>query len=171
MQKIILSAIISFMVFNPCIADDIKILPTKPLQSPVEKHPALKNTIAGYMDAWKKQDFDTMYAYESWESGKQLKKGRDYLMSFRKDLQIHTWKVTKVKPLDNNEYKVLVLISHNPPKRMMKFIKEGTTVNSTLNQWWKEQDGKFVHLLNLERERNLDLLRSPPMESIPSVPK
>ncbi|HHB92079.1 MAG TPA: hypothetical protein ENK59_02555 [Thioploca sp.] len=170
MQKIILSIII-LMSFNYCIADEIKIPPAKLLQSPVEKHPALKNTIAGYMEAWKKQDFDTMYTYESWESGKQLKKGKEYLMSFRKDLQIHTWKITKVEPLDNGEYKVLVLISHNPPKRMMRFIKEGTTVRSTLNQWWKEQDGKFVHMLNFEREKNLELLRSPPMKNIPSVPK
>jgi len=171
MQKIILSIILSLMLFNHCIADDIKIPPTKLLQSPVEKHPVLKNTIAGYMNAWLNEDFNTMYDHESWEGGKQLEKNNDYILSFRKDLKIHKWQITKVEPSDNDEYKVLVLISHNPPKRIMQFVKKGTTVNSTLTQWWKKQGDKFVHLLNIERERSLSLLRSPPMKSIPSVPK
>ncbi len=169
MQKIILSIVASLILFNPCIATDIEIPPTKLLQSPMEKYPALKNTIGKYMDAWQKQDLKTMRTYESWEGGPELDDIK-YTQAFNADLNISKWQITKVESHDNGEYKILVLISHNPPKQVAAFVKKGIQVNSTLMQWWKKQGDKFVHLYNIERIKIQELL-APPMENTPPVSK
>lgn len=166
MQKIILSIVASLILFNPCIAADIEIPPAKVLQSPVEKYPALKNTIAGYMEAWQKQDLTTMRTYESWEGGPEFDNIK-YTQAFNADLIISKWQITKVEPQDNGEYKILVLISHNPPKQVASFVKKGIQVNSTLMQWWKKQGDKFVHLYNIERNKIQELLAPPPIETPP----
>lgn len=86
------------------------------------------------------------------------------------DFKIHEWKITQMKPVDNGEYKVLVLVSHNVPKQVAAFVPPGKTVNSTLNQWWKKQGDKFVHLFHIERKR---LMPTPPPTQLappPSVP-
>ncbi|MCK5878044.1 MAG: hypothetical protein KAG43_10440 [Candidatus Marithrix sp.] len=162
MQKIILAFIASFMLFNSCIAANIEIPPVKPLQSPVEKYPALKNTIADYMNAWQKQDLKTMRGYENWEGGDELNE-IGYIKAFNTDLNISKWQITKVEELANNEYKILVLITHNPPAKIAPLVKKGLTVNSTLIQWWKKQDDKFVHLFHVERKRIKEMM-SPSQE-------
>ncbi|MBE9563578.1 MAG: hypothetical protein IMF12_12040 [Proteobacteria bacterium] len=171
MQKIILSIVVSLMLFNPCIAADIEIPPAKILQSPVEKYPVLKNTVASYMKAWVKKDIKTMYGYESWEGGANMEQ-MQYAGTFNPDFNIHTWQITQVKPIEdeNDRYKILVLISHNPPQKIAALIPKGQTVNSTLNQLWKKQGDKFVHLFNLERQNFLKSMPPQPAKPADKTP-
>jgi hypothetical protein len=133
------------------------------------KMPKLEAAVAGYMDAWQKQDFKTMRPYESWEDGDELNETK-YIQSFDANFQIHAWKITKVEQAENGEYRVLVLISHNPPKQVASLLPPGKTVNSTLIQWWKKQDDGFVHLLHVERKRLLQPKLPQPAPSLPVVP-
>lgn len=143
-----------------------KIVPSNEKQL-LGKMPVLEKTIANYVSAWKKQDFKTMHLLENWEGGEKLNEVK-YIQSFNANFEIHDWKITKIELVENDEYKVLILISHNLPKHIMELVSDNKTVRSTLVQWWKKQDDKFVHLFNLERER---LLRShvPPEPSSPSA--
>jgi len=125
-------------------------------------NPALETTVTHYMQAWQKQDYKSMRSYESWEGGQKLDE-IGYLKTIDTDFKIHTWEITKMQPSQNpDEYQVLVLVTHNPPKQIAAFVPLGRTVRSTLNQWWRRQGDKFVHLFHIERQR---LLR--PMSPLP----
>lgn len=119
------------------------------------KNPELEAAVKGYIEAWQKKDFKTMRNYENWDEGTTLDE-IGYIKALDTDFQIHTWKITQIKPEadTNNEFKVLVLIAHTPPKEVAAFIPAGQTVRSTLNQWWRKDGDKYVHLFNIER-RNL----------------
>jgi len=134
------------------------------------KMPALESAVGKYMEAWQKQDFNTMRGHESWEGGEELNEVK-YIQSFDSNFKIHSWKVTKVEKVENGEYRVLVLISHNPPKQVASMLPPGRTVNSTLIQWWKKQGDNFVHLLHLERKRLLQPSLPQPAQPLPVVPE
>jgi len=134
------------------------------------KMPVLESTVGKYMEAWQKQEFNTMRGYESWEGGEELNEVK-YIQSFDSNFKIHSWKVTKVEKVENDEYQVLVLISHNPPKQVASMLPPGRTVNSTLIQWWKKQGDNFVHLLHLERKRLLQPSLPQPAQPLPVLPE
>lgn len=119
------------------------------------KNPELETAVKGYIEAWQKKDFKTMRNYENWDGGTTLDE-IGYIKALDTDFQIRTWQITQIKPEadTNNEFKVLVLIAHTPPKEVAAFIPAGQTVRSTLNQWWRKDGDKYVHLFNIER-RNL----------------
>lgn len=131
-----------------------------------EKNPVLETTVRNYMEAWQKQDYKTMRSYESWEGGEELDE-TTYLKTRDTHFKIDTWKITRMFPSEGNEYKVLVLITHNPPKEIASFVPMGQMVRSTLNLWWKKQGEKFVHLFHIERQRVLQT--SPPPGTPPSL--
>jgi len=118
--------------------------------------PVLETAIANYMKAWQAQDFKTMRRYESWEGGQELGEVQ-YIQSFNADFKIHDWKITQMKPVGEDEYKVLVLSSHNLPKQIAAFLPPDQTVRSTLIQWWKKTGDQFVHLFHIERQRLIQL--------------
>ncbi len=123
-----------------------------PSEKPSPDIALLKETVSKYMKAQKIQDFKAMRPFESWEGGEVLNEV-DYIQSFRRHFQIEQLKITRMKKQVNGEYKVLVWITHNPPKEFAAYIPPGKTVRSTLVQWWKKQGDKFVHLFHIERER------------------
>ncbi len=123
-----------------------------PSEKPSPDIALLKETVSKYMQAQKIQDFKAMRPFESWEGGKVLDDVK-YIQSFRRHFQIDQLKITRMQKQANGEYKVLVWITHNPPKEFSAYIPPGKTVRSTLVQWWKKQDGKFLHLFHIERER------------------
>ncbi len=128
---------------------------TKQLAPGSVKNPELETAVKGYIEAWQKKDFKTMRNYENWDGGTTLDE-IGYIKALDTDFKIHTWKITQTKPEadSNNEFKVLVLTTHSPPKEVAAFIPAGQTVRSTLNQWWRKDGDKYVHLFNIER-RNL----------------
>ncbi|OQW93585.1 MAG: hypothetical protein BWK79_10360 [Beggiatoa sp. IS2] len=150
------------------VAPPASATPSQPEQL-LGKLPELETTIGKYVEAWQKQDFKTMRGYESWEGGEELNETK-YIQSFSGSFQIRTWKITKVEKNENGEYRVLVLISHNPPKEVAGMLPPGKTVNSTLIQWWKKQGDQFVHLLNAERKRLLQPSLPQPTPLLPIPP-
>lgn len=135
------------------------------------KMPELEKTVDQYMTAWHKQDLKTLRTFESWEGGEALDEIK-YIQSFRSDFKIKDWKITQIQLEEENEYKVLVNIAHNPPPFIAPYLKgKNQTVRSTLIQWWKKQGDQFVHLFHIERQR-LIKLHTPPSELLPhSIPK
>ena len=123
-----------------------------PSEKPSPDKALLKETVSKYMKAQKAQDFKAMRPFENWEGGEVLDDVK-YIQSFRRNFQIDQLKITRIKKEKNGEYKVLVWVTHNPPKEFAAYIPQGKTVRSTLVQWWKKQDGKFLHLFHIERER------------------
>lgn len=128
------------------------------------KNAVLEATVGKYMEAWQKQDYKTMRSYESWEGGEELDEN-NYLKTRDANFKIDTWKITKVFPAEGNQYKVLVLITHNPPKEIAGFVPMGQMVRSTLNLWWTKQGEKFMHLFHIERQK---LLQTAPPPGMPS---
>ena len=140
------------------------VLPKKPQL--LGKMPLLEKTVAEYVTAWQKEDFKAMRPVENWEGGDALGETK-YIQNFKADFKIETWKITKIeKAKGKDEYKVLVLISHNMPKHIVALVSKGkNTVNSTLVQWWKKEGDKFVHLFHIERDRIMSPFTSPPADS------
>lgn len=130
-----------------------KATPAKKPPAPVINNPALEKAVGGYIEAWQKKDYKTMYTYESWEGGETLD-DIGYIKALDTNFTIHTWQITKVQPLNEqgDEFKVLVLVTHNPPTEIAAMVPAGQTVRSTLNQWWRKQGDKFVHQFNIERK-------------------
>jgi hypothetical protein len=127
----------------------------------------LKKIVGDYFAAWQKHDYKAMWPLENWEGGEKLDEIK-YIQSFDANFKLHSWTPTKVEVNNNNEYKVLVLISHNLPANIAALVGKDRAVNSTVVQWWKKQGDTFVHLYNLERERAMELL--PKMESLIKQP-
>ena len=119
------------------------------------------------MIAWQKQDFDTMHQFENWEGGEKLGMIK-YIQSFDAKFYIKEWKVTKIEPADNNEYKVLILVSHGLSAKIAALIGKDQTVRSTMVQWWRKEGEKFVHLFHIEQERHMKFL--PRMDSLSPAP-
>jgi hypothetical protein len=115
------------------------------------KMPVLESTVGQYVSAWQKDDFKTMLRYENWEGGSELNEIA-YIQSFDGGFHISEWKITKVEDLGNDQYKVLVLITHTPPSQVASLIPEGRMVRSTLVQFWKKQGEQFVHQYNVEKQ-------------------
>lgn len=128
----------------------------------------LKSVVAQYVTAWQKQDFDTMHQqFENWEGGEKLNMIK-YIQSFDAKFQLQNWTITKIEPADNNEYKVLVLVSHSLPAKIAALVNRNQTVKSTMVQWWRKQGDKFVHLFHIEQERHMKYLNQ--MDSLTSSP-
>ncbi|MDY6991597.1 MAG: hypothetical protein SVR94_03190 [Pseudomonadota bacterium] len=127
---------------------------------------ALKKTIASYIKTWQSRDFKKLHRYESWQGGAKLDE-IDYIKNIDTDFRIDTWQITQVKPMDDDKYRVLILVTHNPPKQIAGLVPPGTTVNSTLNQWWQKKGDKFVHLFHVERQQLTPKLP----QNIPTPPK
>ena len=120
----------------------------------------LETTVEAYMTAWKKQDFATMLTYEDWAGGNKLTLVQ-YIQSFEANYNIQDWKVMRMQDVENNEYKVLILVRHSPPKQVAAFLPEGKMVKSTRYQWWQKQGDKFVHLYHIETKKLIELLIPP----------
>jgi hypothetical protein len=132
-----------------------------------EQYAELKKTVGAYMAAWEKEEYDKMQPYESFEGGKELK-AFHYIQSFTPDFGLSNWQVSKIKPEANDEYLVLVMVMHNPPKQIATRLPEGKKVRSTLRQYWKKQGDSYVHLFHIEKQRLLGpLFKMQP----PQVPK
>ena len=122
----------------------------------LKNYPEMVKAISTYMNAWQKQDFATMHSLENWKSANPLNLTQ-YIQSFDSDFRVHSWKVTKIaKEGVEGEHRVLVLITHNPPKQVAALIPAGKTVRSTLIQWWEQdKDKKVSHLFHVENRRLL----------------
>lgn len=116
------------------------------------KMPALESAVGKYVTAWQQSDYKTMLPYENWEGGDSLNETA-YIQAFDGNFHIHSWTITKVEDLGSDQYKVLVLITHNPPTQVAALIPEGRTVRSTLIQFWKKQGEQFQHLYNVEKQK------------------
>jgi hypothetical protein len=128
----------------------------------------LKSVVAQYVTAWQKQDFETMHRqFENWEGGEKLNMIK-YIQSFDAKFQLQNWTITKIEPADNNEYKVLVLVSHSLPAKIAALVNRNQTVKSTMVQWWRKEGDKFVHLFHIEQERHMKYLNQ--MDSLNSSP-
>jgi len=126
----------------------------------------LKSVVAEYVAAWQKEDFETMLQFENWEKGEKLSLIK-YIQSFDAKFSIKEWQITKVEPANNNEYEVLVLVSHNLPEKIVALVGN-KMVKSTMRQWWRKEGEKFVHLFFIEQERHMQFL--PKMDSLTSPP-
>jgi hypothetical protein len=160
------------LLFNTTLAEEAtpptppEIAPASP---PSDKTVSLETIVANYMNAWQKQDFKTMRRYESWEGGAELGEVQ-YIQAFDAHFKIHNWKITKSEAVSNDEYKVLVLMDHNPPKQVAGFLPpDRESVRSTRIQWWKKQGDKFVHLYHIERQRFMQLF-FPTQHLAPAAP-
>ncbi len=157
----------SLLFFNTGIAAETTDKTQSPEATPSKSQSTddiatLKSAALNYAQAWHKQDFKTMYGYEDWEGGPTLDEAH-YIRKFDIDFKIQDdLVITQVNPLDNGEYNVLVLVSHNVSKRVAAFVPKGKTVKSTLNQIWKKKGNKFVHLFHIERERLMPTQMSSP---------
>lgn len=118
----------------------------------IGKMPALESAVGKYVTAWQQSDYKTMLPYENWEGGDSLNETA-YIQAFDGNFHISDWKITKVEDVGNDQYKVLVLITHNPPTQVAALIPEGRTVRSTLIQFWKKQGEQFQHLYNVEKQK------------------
>ncbi|EDN67949.1 secreted protein [Beggiatoa sp. PS] len=173
------------LLFNHSIAsvadEATSVPPAAPAKTevpPAKKTPPemvlLKETVAKYVIAWRNRDFKAMRLFENWEEGEELDDIK-YIQSFNADFAIDEWKITRIAKGENDEYQVLVWITHNVPKDAPTFVPRNKKLRSTLVQWWKKQGGQFVHLFHIENKRLLDSLPpSPPMQSpispVPSSP-
>jgi len=137
------------------IAKETEVL-LKKNKAELKSYPEMVKAIGTYMDAWQKQDFATMHSLENWKSANPLNLTQ-YIQSFDSDFRVHSWKVTKIaKEGVEGEHRVLVLITHNPPKQVAALIPAGKTVRSTLIQWWEQdKDKKVSHLFHVENRRLL----------------
>lgn len=118
---------------------------------------SLETTVDNYMNAWKNQDFKTMRSHENWDGGKELGEVQ-YIQSFNPDFRVNDWEISRMIPIDNDEYQVTMLIRHTPPKPVAAFFPAGRMVNTTRPQWWKKQGDKFVHLFHIERQKFFKIL-------------
>ncbi|MDM8557706.1 hypothetical protein [Candidatus Parabeggiatoa sp. HSG14] len=166
------------LLFNHSIAEEVE----KAQQSPIKKVAlsekpspdiaSLKEMVSKYIETWHNKDFESMYSFENWEGGEELD-DVNYFQKFKKDFNIHTWKITQatLEKGKTDEYKVLILITHNLPEHIATLVSKNKvkTVRSTLTQWWKKQGDKFVHLFHIERQRLMKLFPAPPpSESLPN---
>ncbi len=155
----------SYPVFSedkPNVEDKPNIFEKITPPSNLEAHAELKNTVSDYFKSWQNKDFKAMLTYENWEGGSPLDE-IGYLKAIDTDFTIHQWQVTQIHPSkDGGEYKVLILVTHNPPKQVAALLPPGKTVRSTLSQWWKQEGDKYVHLFNVERDRLLKPMEQPP---------
>jgi hypothetical protein len=125
----------------------------------------LKKTVSQYVEAWHNRDFKAMRSFENWEEGEELDEIK-YIQSFDADFVIHEWKITRVAKAKNDEYQVLVWITHNVSKDAPTFVPRNKKLRSTLVQWWKKAGDQFVHLFHIENNRLIESLPpSPPMQS------
>lgn len=119
----------------------------------------LKENVGKYMTAWQEIDYKTMYGLESWEGGEKLGDMK-YIQEFNADFKIYEWKITYIKRLEEDHYKVLVLVYHNPdqkfmmqiPKDKKADIPKDIKLRSTMRQWWKKQGDQFVRLFYKSRQ-------------------
>lgn len=157
------------LLFNPCVADEAtptaaETMPQPAIQQetvePEEPSPneeaeiaLLKDTVGKYMTARQKQDFKTLRGFESWEGCKigELEEV-EYLQSFKDKVKFKDWKITKVINEQENQYKVLILVSRDGLPPRIAAIVGNKTIKSTLVQWWKKQGDRFVHLFHIERK-------------------
>jgi len=115
------------------------------------KMPVLESTVGQYVSAWQKNDFKAMLHHENWEGGAELNE-TSYIQSFDSNFSIGEWNITKVEDLGNDQYKVLVLVTHTPPSQVANLLPPGKMVRSTLVQFWKKQGEQFVHQYNIEKQ-------------------
>jgi hypothetical protein len=138
--------------------------------APQKQHPSnnpiLETTIGNYVKAWQKRDFKTMRGYENWEGGAPLGES-EYIQTFDSNFRIYDWKITQMKSVGEDEYRVLVLVSHNLPTQIAALMPKRKTVNSTLIQWWKKLGDKYVHLFYTVHKKEFMQLRTQPLP-IPS---
>ena len=144
-------------MFGLCLGISLLFNATITHSTTSEPIPNLETSVDNYMTAWQKQDFITMNQDESWEGGEELN-NIQYIQSFESDFRIHNWKVTRMQEIDNDQYKVLILIRHTLPKQIAGFLPPGHTVRSTRLQWWKKQGDKFVHLYHIENQKLIELI-------------
>lgn len=132
----------------------------------------LVKTVQNYMTAWKKQDYSAMQKYESFDQDKKLEL-HEYIRAFDGNFGIGEWRVTRVFPElgQNEEYRVLVWLTHNPTGRVASFFSKGKKVRSTLTQWWRKQDDKYVHLYHVERRRLMNMKPPMPKATLPTQNK
>lgn len=131
----------------------------------------LKKAVIDYMQAWKNRDFKTMLSFEDWKDGLAIEKEK-YQQAFDDHFRLHDWDVTKAIPMleeGKDTYLVLVLVTHNLPKRVSADTKV-KTVRSTLRQWWQKKDGKFVHLFHVERKKLMSFGMPPNMKDSSATP-
>lgn len=136
----------------------------QPTEAKADEHTELKDAVGKYMSLWSKRDLKAMYELENWQGGDKLGE-IDYVQAFNKDFSIYEWKITKVELEDDGSYKVLVWLTHNPPKHVLTYVKPDVKLRSTFVQWWKQEEGKYVHLFNIERDRLSKMV--PKMDSMP----
>lgn len=123
----------------------------QPPPPPLKMDSKFKQTVEDYLKAWQEGNFKAMYPHEDWKGGVTFAEDK-YAQTLDTGFKIHTWEITRVVPLQEpDQYQVLVLITHNPPKQIAAFVAPGMTVRSTLRQWWQKKGDKFVHLFNIER--------------------
>ncbi|HIE02568.1 MAG TPA: hypothetical protein EYP59_20160 [Thiotrichaceae bacterium] len=130
--------------------------PEEPSPNEVPEITLLKDTVGEYITAWQDEDFKTLRGFESWEG---CLKGElnevDYIQSFKDKSRFQKWQITKVINEQNNQYKVLILVSSDALPPRIAAIVGNKTIKSTLPQWWKKQGDRFVHLFHIERKNLL----------------
>lgn len=148
---------------NPAYTEEEKSAPAKKedkptaeeqQKSPAEQYPDLSKTVNEYMAAWQKYEFDKMEPYENFAGGENLS-GFHYMQTFDANFGLSEWKITRIQAQENDEFLVLVLVQHNPPKHVAQFVPKGKKVRSTLRQYWKKQGDGYVHLFHVEKQRLL----------------
>ncbi len=156
-------------------ATEEKNVPATPKKTVSLDNPPLEAAIKGYIETWQKQDLKAMYTYENWEGGNSLDE-IGYIKAIDTNFKIHTWKISQVKPVNEqtDQYEVLIMVTHNPPAQVAALVPPGLTVRSTLHQWWKKQGDKYVHLFNIERQAVLGQMKQmavpPTTQAQPSQP-
>lgn len=150
-------AFIIFIAFNlsttSLLAEESVTSKSVDTQEETSPHAALKKTISDYMTAWSKAepDYKSMYALENWERGEKLSEAA-YMQSFDESFKIKEFKITKVSAKDDDVYEILVWVSHTVAKNAPAFVSRNKLMRSTLRQWWKKVDDKYVHLYHIEKE-------------------
>ncbi len=116
----------------------------------------LKDTVGEYITARQEEDFKTLRGFESWEGCRIGELNEvDYIQSFKDKSRFQKWQITKVINEQNNQYKVLILVSSDALPPRIAAIVGNKTIKSTLPQWWKKQGDRFVHLFHIERKKLL----------------
>jgi len=129
-----------------------------------ERYPELQKEVAAYMSAWVKGNYDEMYPFENWKTGEKLEK-TPYIQTFDANFGLESWKITKIERQPEDEYLVLIVITHNPPKQIMAYLPKDKKIQSTLRQYWGQEGDKYSHLFYIEKERLMNpmkLLNPPP---------
>ncbi len=155
MNKLILVIAIAFGMSNTSLFAEDKAKPEVAKKEAVQSvDTMLTQTIGDYMAEWSKAkpDYKSMYAFENWQDGEKLSE-IEYIQGFDTDFQVKEYKVTKITPKENGEYEALVWVRHTISKNVPAFIPRNKLVRSTLRQWWKKIDDKFVHLYHVEKQQ------------------